>query len=375
MRKSYKYFLALALPLLAGCNSSTDVMYHIENPEDQMKLTASAEELTLDPDEADTEVLTFTWNAPADRGENAKLTTYFRMDIADNNFETATDLIEIPAGETSLSLTTDDVNEALTKWGISPGATVRLEAELIASVENPNLYMKPELSKTTLLVKGYKVESKPLWIVNDAKTLFDSDETSEIMLAKQYSWTGKFAKNTGIKFVFDKATQLPSLNKGADNNTLVRRTSASEPDNLFNAPEDGYYTVNLSTKTKKVSWEKVITDNDPSDYGQVFMVGNACPCGWNIGEPVPMTHDDVNPEIFYWEGYLGTGEMKLPLWTGNWGCDYLMPVIHYSTQDGDDNVQLIPSGNPDYKWNITTAGNYRVVVNTYLMKIKFIPLS
>lgn len=365
--KSYKYLAALMLPALMSCGSD-DVQYHIETPEDQMLISASAEDLVLEAADADKEVLTFSWNAPADRGEGTSIKSYFRMDVANNNFATASDLIEIEPGQTSIAFTADDLNDYLLGWGVSPETKVKVEAEIVATVEGSDIYMKPELSTTSVLLTGFRAVSRPLWIVNTAMDAGADDQMNEIVLSKQYSWYGKFGDGQGVKFVYDKTTQLPSLNKGDDNNTIVRRTDSADPDNLLEAPGVGYYIVTVSTKTMTCNWEKA-----PAEYENVWMVGDAVPCGWDIGNLDLMTRDAENPEIFYWEGHLNTGEIKMPLSTGSWGCDYLMPVIHYSEQDGDDNVQLVRGGNPDYKWHITQAGEYRIEVNTYSMKIKFTP--
>ena len=150
--------------------------------------------------------------------------SYFRMDVADNNFETSTDLIAIADDQTSISFTNDELNDYLLGWGVSPETTVKIEAEIVATVENPELYQKPELSKVTFLMKGFHAVSRPLWIVNSAMGTGASDAMNELVLGKQYSWYGKFDTGTGVKFVYNKTTQLPSLNKGEDDNTIVRRT-------------------------------------------------------------------------------------------------------------------------------------------------------
>ena len=363
--KTYKYLVALLLPVVASCESD-DVRYHIENPEDQMKITASAEEVVLLAEDADKEVLTFTWNRPASRGEGSVIKPYFRMDIADNNFESATELIELDIDQTSLSFTADDLNDYLLGWGVTPEVPIKVEAEIIATVENPDIYLKPELTKTTLLLTGYKAVSRPLYIVNPAMDKTSESLMEEPVLSKQYDWNGWFDKNIGVKFVYDLTTQLPALTKGADNNTLVKNDTAGG--DLFTVEENGYYNVHLNLKNLTCTWTKIYPE-----YKNLWMVGDACPCGWDIDNSTPMTVSDETPWVFCYDGWLNTGEMKLPLVIGQgWNQAYLMPVIHYSDQNGDDNVQLIPNGNPDYKWYITQAGNYHVEVNIFTMKIKFI---
>ena len=368
MMKTYKYLAVLLLPALASCGSD-DVQYHIETPEDQMFISASAEELVLEAADAEKEVLTFSWNAPADRGAGSEITSYFRMDIADNNFASATELMEIQPGQTSVSFTADELNDYLLGWGISPETMVRIEAEIVASVDNEAIYMKPEVSTTTVLLTGYRAVARPLYIVNAAMDEGTDVQMNEPVLSKQYNWSGWFDKNTGVKFVYDIDGQGTAITKGSDNNTLVK--TEGDTGELFMVEESGYYTVHLNLKNMTCTWELL----EPV-YENLWMVGDAVPCGWNIDDPTPMSKSEDTPWVFVYTGYLGQGEIKMPLAVGaGWGCDYLMPLIHYSDQDGDDNVKFVQGGNPDDKWNITREGNYRVEVNTFTMKIKFAQLD
>ena len=363
MIKNYKYFVALMLPLFAACGSD-DVQYHMEIPVDQMKIVASAEDIVLNPDDADKDALTFSWNLPADRGEGSTITSYFRMDLEGNLFETSIDLIELAPDQTSITFTTDDLNDFLLAWGISPNTKVRVEAEIIATVDNEQKFYKPETSTTSVLLTGYAAVSRPLYIVNPAKDASTDDEMTEVVLSKQYTWSGWVDKNVGVKFVYNKTTNSPAITKGENNNTIVNTEGTGGE--LFTVDKSGYYRIAINKKTSSISWQYL----DPK-YQNLWMVGNAAPCGWDIANPYPMEVSSKSPWIFTYDGILLCGELKMPLATGSWGVDYLMPVVHYTDQNGDDNVQFIPSGNPDYKWNITEEGNYHVEVNTFTMKIKY----
>lgn len=45
-------------------------------------------------------------------------------------------------------------------------------------------------------------------------------------------------------------------------------------------------------------------------YEMIYMVGDAAPAGWSIGDATPMQATD-NPYVFTWQGVLNVGELKL----------------------------------------------------------------
>lgn len=106
----------------------------------------------------------------------------------------------------------------------------------------------------------------------------------------------------------------------------------------------------------------IIEGNLPIKTANFYMVGNATPAGWNIDEPVALTRSEEDPLVFVYNGPLYRGEIKCPLSTGNWGCNYVMPITHYIeiNKDGcaETNFDLVNGGNPDKKWNVTEAGIY-----------------
>lgn len=55
----------------------------------------------------------------------------------------------------------------------------------------------------------------------------------------------------------------------------------------------------------------------------MFLVGDATPNGWDLGNATPMTQDAADPNIFTWTGNLNVGEMKFSAdkqddWNGAW---------------------------------------------------------
>ena len=65
----------------------------------------------------------------------------------------------------------------------------------------------------------------------------------------------------------------------------------------------------------------VITEELPLKVDHLYMVGDATPAGWSIDNPYEMTRDTENKYLFTYHGKLKTGEIKLPLSKGDWGCN------------------------------------------------------
>lgn len=97
-------------------------------------------------------------------------------------------------------------------------------------------------------------------------------------------------------------------------------------------------------------------------YKQLYLVGDATPAGWDIGKPTPMTVNPDDPFEFTYTGPLNVGEFKIPTATGNWGCDYFMPIVNGESDLTKTTVQLVKGGNPDNKWRINQPGNYKITI-------------
>jgi hypothetical protein len=64
---------------------------------------------------------------------------------------------------------------------------------------------------------------------------------------------------------------------------------------------------------------------------------------------------------------LDAGEFKSPVATGDWGTDFFRPYKNHPaiSETGAEFVKhgTAPEDTDDYKWLITTAGNYQITLN------------
>lgn len=118
---------------------------------------------------------------------------------------------------------------------------------------------------------------------------------------------------------------------------------------------------NLSTTSKTIRVQ-VVPAPVGAAYASLWVVGDATPNGWNIENPNPMKQDPTNAFQFKFNEVLQAGEFKIPVSTGNWGTDFFMPLTN-NPAFSDTRVQLVSGGKPDYKWKISSAGAYKIVLN------------
>ena len=110
--------------------------------------------------------------------------------------------------------------------------------------------------------------------------------------------------------------------------------------------------------------QPIIIDGDlPIKTSSLFMVGDATPNGWDIGNPTPLQPSADDALVFSWDGSLYAGEVKLCLTTGSWDAPFIRPENN-GTEISKTNISnqkfIMHAGDPDNKWRVTYAAKYRL---------------
>ncbi|HEX3024064.1 MAG TPA: SusF/SusE family outer membrane protein [Chitinophagaceae bacterium] len=137
--------------------------------------------------------------------------------------------------------------------------------------------------------------------------------------------------------------------------------STNPQDNKWQITNPGAYKIALNIMNN------TININPFTPYPALWIVGDATPNGWNINSPTPMVAAIGDPNTFIYIGPLTAGEFKIPTATGDWGCSYFRPEMNHPPIT-DTNAPYVahtaaPADTNDYKWYISTAGNYKITFN------------
>ena len=324
---------------------------------------SSEKVVLLEANEAATAV-TFSWNRGLDRSPTDAITYIFRMDIAGNNFASATPRDTVT--NFTKSFTVGELNELIgLQWGILPGEEISLEARVVASVRGEK-FVYPEIAATSFSAVTYAYASVPLYLTGTAVPAGALLPLTERVNGRQYEWLGDLDAGN-FKFVYDREQVLPSLNKGADNHTLIERTADAQPDDRFETAHSGLHSIRIDRKNLKIDFKHYF-----HYFEHIYFVGDAVPAGWSPENAVELTWNDG---IFVYEGTLtgdNDGEDAFKILTArDWGGYNLRPVAEWAPITGNS-LQAVEGG-PDLKWKVKPeeSGAYRVTVDLSEMAIYF----
>lgn len=204
-----------------------------------------------------------------------------------------------------------------------------------------------------------------LWIVGDATPNgWNIDAPNELSVdpSNLFLFSYNEILNAG-EFKFPTTTGnwgtdffMPLVNNQDLSETGLQLVSGGSPDFKWKIVNPGPYKIKLDLLETKIYIEPFVP------YTEMWMVGDASPVGWNIDAPHPLTPTSGNPYEFTYTGPLAAGEFKFPVKTGDWGCDYFMPLINGQGVESTK-MKFVKKGDPDYKWKIAEAGNYKIVMN------------
>ena len=138
------------------------------------------------------------------------------------------------------------------------------------------------------------------------------------------------------------------------------------------AGKSGHYRLTVNPYELTVKAEKLSSRPDKAEAvweeGMVYMVSDATPAGWDINSPTAMVK---NGDIFTYEGPLAVGEMKFPVEFRWDGPTYMAEEAGTDiTAGGEFTTVLSPNGDPDNKFKVTAAGNYKLTLDTKALKLK-----
>lgn len=326
------------------------------------ELTATQTEVVINSSTPSDEALKLSWSAAA----NSKINYGIIFKSA-----ASTDTLKVTG--TSKTFTMGELNNIVVgKLGLEIGKPTDVTAIVQAFVPvNGKSALSNEITiKITAAPTGAAYSQ--LWIVGDATPNgWDINNPNEMQPDPTNSFQFKYnaVLNAGeFKIPVAKGNWgadffMPVNNDPDISERTVEFVPGGVPDKKWKITTPGAYKILLN-----ISASSFIEIKPFTPYANLWLVGDATPAGWDIDHPTPMVATPGNPYEFSYTGALNAGEFKVPTATGNWGTDYFMPVTN---DEGitSTNAIFIPGGNPDNKWKITEAGNYKITINQLTERI------
>ncbi|MDQ3278870.1 MAG: SusF/SusE family outer membrane protein, partial [Bacteroidota bacterium] len=327
-------------------------------PLDTGVLSASKDTVNINAANPGGEAVTISWTAAA----NSMITYKMRLSAGGK-----TDTVAIAQNSVRKRFTNAELNSILVdklKLPVGELASVTVTVDALVPANGKTA------SSNSITLKAKPAATGPayakLWVVGDA-TPNGWDINNPNQMKQDPTNVFQFKYNEVLKageFKIPVATGnwgtdyfMPPANNPAITSTAVQLIAGGQPDNKWRITNPGPYKILLN-----ISSSPSIKITPFTPYPALWMVGDATAAGWNIDAPVAMVPTAGNPYEFTYTGALKAGEFKIPVATGNWGTDYFMPPVN-GAGINETNAIFIKAGNPDNKWKITEAGNYKVTVN------------
>ena len=340
---------------------------------DKPVLTVSANKVTLNQKQQEQTAFSLTWTPGSNRGTNSAINYTLEIDRKGNSFASP---VKLEAGKAAYNsnFRVDTFNDLLlNSFLIAPGTAAEMEFRVISIPLAAKV--EPDLSNVvTVLVTPYEPVPVPeaLYMVGDA-TPNGWDNSDPTAMTKNPNDPGVFTYEGEmfageLKFLTTIGEWLPSYQKGADNNTLVLRTDFSQPDDKFVIGQSGIYRITVDVIAKTFKADALAA----SPYNELWIVGSALPKGWDIANADPMVQDPSDPFVFSYNAQLVAGEMKIAT-AKDWGAPFYRPTS--ADQPITERSIQLSAGDPDYKWNITGPGPYKVTLNLRENTIDIVPFT
>ena len=340
--------------LLLSCQKEEDNNIKLAG---ELSLSASSGDIILTQKNEKKDALILNWTTGTNNGTGASISYELQIDKAGNNFASPKVYNMGKAVYTKVFTVADFNRSLLGEFGVVAGSASNLEARLIATI-NTSPATQQTSGVVSIKVISYKPVSKTLYVFGDVFTSgWDAGKAIALTPGTDDSTIFVYRGAFGVgsyKFIASPGKLLPSYNRGADDNHIVYRTSDSEADNKFNVTEAGVYKITVSLLDLTITSVKL----EMPAYDNIYMVGDATPNGWDIGNSTKLLQDPDNPYIFTYTGVMNAGDFKFPVnQNSDWGQDIYMKL-------SDSTIYLHHGGAPDdSKWTITKKGHYIIKLN------------
>ena len=138
-------------------------------------------------------------------------------------------------------------------------------------------------------------------------------------------------------------------------------------DYKFHVTESGNYDISCDLGTNVMLINKSAYQDTNVNYAALWLIGNACDAGWDLGKAPIMPQDPSKPYVYSGVYNLKEGELKFTI-SPNAGFDD--SAYYFSSPNDPGKMEFGTAG--DHKWNITEAGPYRITANVADMTISFV---
>lgn len=197
------------------------------------------------------------------------------------------------------------------------------------------------------------------WSLDKSSVMVQSKENPDV-----FTYTGFLTADKEFKFLTEAQWGKNEYRNGAQDaasNPYILgagKLQKNGDDNKFKVAASANYTIVCNLADMTISVDMAQYQEAPVLHNVLYLVGDATPGGWSLGESIPLTQSDSNP--FSFSGYATlkkSGTFKIAT---NCHADYGQKFFF---RDSNDSGKLTEDATDDRQWRVDADGYYLVTAD------------
>lgn len=363
----YAAFAAISGLFLTGCTEEVDNSY--SRFPSVIDITASAGEIVLDEDTPDEVALTVSWTS-VNPGEGYIVEYEYAYTLSENsNIEKSEEVFE--GEEFVREYTHKELQDILMNtfgYKTSTWGNMIFTIEAVFTGDESYGIIPPDEASVTVRVKTYgdkQFAADRIFMGGAAVGAENIELTPSETNPSLYVYNGNLSAgdfNFPVVYGDENNVIIPSgtadvtVASGSTYDAVV--VGSDETLYSWKITDAESYRVTLNMETEKVT---VIKTADIMEVDKIFMSGTA------IDTEAEVTQTLENASVYAWRGELSAGTISFPIEFGGERNLTIVPNVNDHTfNDGQGNAFMtVNSSAADTRyWEITSAGTYRIVIDT-----------
>ena len=307
---------------------------------------------------SDEDPLVFTWEGNMNVGEmKLCITTGSWNDPFIRPLTGGTEIGKEPINDAPFKMTAGDPDD---KWNIVEAGVYRLEFDMRHRTMSTEYLREPDGPEIT------PIETENLYLIGDATPSWWNidfifvyegglNEGALQALLTPGDWAPAFILPIEADSKIGKS--------GKDKETF---NYSINHNNMWQVEDAGRYRLTFDLEHWTISAEYL------GAYApeKLYIVGSATAGGWSLDNATELTPVDGIDGEYTWTGYLSKGTFKATT-VKDFGAPFYRPSSSdcQISENGITATDVVLTSEPDDQWNVVTAGNYKIDINTKKMTI------
>lgn len=312
--------------------------------------------------------LVFTWEGNMNVGEmKLCITTGSWNDPFIRPLTGGTEIGKEPINDAPFKMTAGDPDD---KWNIVEAGVYRLEFDMRHRTMSTEYLREPDGPEIT------PIETENLYLIGDATpSWWNIDTPTPCERISDFIFVYEGGLNEGaLQALLTPGDWAPAFILPIEADSKIGKSGKDKEtfnysinhNNMWQVEDAGRYRLTFDLEHWTISAEYL------GAYApeKLYIVGSATAGGWSLDNATELTPVDGIEGEYTWTGYLSKGTFKATT-VKDFGAPFYRPSSSdcQISENGITATDVVLTSEPDDQWNVVTAGNYKIDINTKKMTI------